>query len=700
MDPRPDLHNKEALDRLLEENAFLRSALEKTDPGKELIRQREEFSQLLAVSKLIVSELSLETVFQLVASKARDLVQADMLLVPMLNEARDRYTYKAASGADAEAVLEANFPITTGMCGWVLRNERSLLFGESSPCWLDEATAWERGQESAVLVPLFGRKQIIGGLSALGKRGGGSFTPHDLDLLTMFANQVSTAIENATLFHKVESEIEERRQAEIALRESEQSYKTLAENLPGLVYRVFTREKNRMKFFNRSSRTMTGYSEHELECGETCSIVTLIVPEDRAAVVVEVQRAQRENKPFSVEYRLRHKDGTIRYLSELGAPISGSDGKPLYIDGVIFDNTDREREARLLAESDTRLRTLVQTIPDLIWLKDANGVYLSCNPVFERLYGAREADIIGKTDYDFVSKELADFFREHDKKAMETGKPSSNEEWLTFADSGYRGRFDTIKAPMYNSEGALIGVLGIARDITERKRAEEQIIRSLKEKDVMLKEIHHRVKNNMQVIYSLLSLQAKSIADPSVRALFVESQNRVHSMALIHERLYRSEDLAHIDFKEYLQRLVAGIGETYKRRDVVLSVDMEPLSLDVTTGIPCGLIVNELVSNSLKYAFPEGRTGTVSVGIRKNQEGNYVLTVRDDGIGLPQSVDFRNTTSLGLQLVGVLAGQLYGTIEHSTATGTTFTITFPGARESTGERRRADVRAGEDMHNE
>jgi len=214
MNAERKVQDQESLDRLIEENAFLRSALEKADLANELLRQREEFSQLLAVSKHIVSELDLDTVFQMVANKARDLVQADMLLVPMLNEQRDRYTYKAAVGPDAEAVLEASLPITIGMCGWVLQNERSLLFGESSPCWLDETTAWEKGQESAVLVPLFGRKRIIGGLSALGKKGGGSFTPHDLDLLTMFANQVSTAIENATLFQQVQREVEERTQAE------------------------------------------------------------------------------------------------------------------------------------------------------------------------------------------------------------------------------------------------------------------------------------------------------------------------------------------------------------------------------------------------------------------------------------------------------------------------------------------------------
>ena len=136
---------------------------------------------------------------------------------------------------------------------------------------------------------------------------------------------------------------------------------------------------------------------------------------------------------------------------------------------------ERSRMERSLAENEARLRTLVQTIPDLIWLKDMNGVYLACNTIFERFFGAKERDILGKTDYDFVDRELADFFREHDRKCMAAGKPSSNEEWLTFADDGYRGLFDTIKTPMYDAEGKLIGVLGISHDITQIKKAEEEM---------------------------------------------------------------------------------------------------------------------------------------------------------------------------------------------------------------------------------
>jgi hypothetical protein len=227
------------------------------------------------------------------------------------------------------------------------------------------------------------------------------------------------------------------------------------------------------------------------------------------------------------------------------------------------------------------------------------------------------------------------------------------------------------------------GSIWMLQDITERKQVEELIRRSLSEKEVLLKEIHHRVKNNMQVVSSLLMLQSKYIRDDTVRAIFNESRNRIHSMSLIHEKLYGSADLAHIDFSEYAGVLVKELGGMYNRPDIAFSVNMPGIPLDINTGIPCGLIINELVSNSLKHAFTEDGKGTIIVGLCEDHEGRYVLTVEDDGIGFPADLDFRDTSSLGLQLVTTLATQLNGTIELftgglSTAQGTVFKITFPG----------------------
>lgn len=217
----------------------------------------------------------------------------------------------------------------------------------------------------------------------------------------------------------------------------------------------------------------------------------------------------------------------------------------------------------------------------------------------------------------------------------------------------------------------------LVRSIAERQRAEEIISHSLREKEVMLKEIYHRVKNNMQVICSLLSIQEEGISDQKVKTIFNETRTRVYSMALVHEKLYQSEDLSHIDFREYLMVLVHEISDTFGCSGVEISVDSDIIPLDVNSGIPCGLIVNELVTNSLKHAFPDGKTGTVRVGITRDSQGSCVLTVEDNGIGFPASLDFNKSSSLGLQLVNMLTRQLGGAITIERSDGTRVSIAFP-----------------------
>lgn len=222
-------------------------------------------------------------------------------------------------------------------------------------------------------------------------------------------------------------------------------------------------------------------------------------------------------------------------------------------------------------------------------------------------------------------------------------------------------------------------LLVVIDDITERKRAEEQIKASLKEKEVLLREIHHRAKNNLQLIFSLLKLQSGYIKDKQDIEIFKESQNRIKSLALIHERLYQSKDLANIDFNEYIKNLANSLIKFYgtDRDKIALKVDVGDVLLGVDAAIPCGLIVNELVSNSLKHAFPEGREGKVKIALRSTDEKEIELVVSDNGVGMPEDLDFRNTESLGLHLVTILAeDQLQGKIELDRTKGTKFQIKF------------------------
>ncbi len=224
----------------------------------------------------------------------------------------------------------------------------------------------------------------------------------------------------------------------------------------------------------------------------------------------------------------------------------------------------------------------------------------------------------------------------------------------------------------------------LQQEITNRKLAEQQIKASLQEKEILLKEIHHRVKNNLQIVSSLLSLQSSQVVDETIGVLFRDSQDRIRSMALVHEQLYGSEDLARIEFGQYLRDLTSYLIRSYRSKGVNLRVEVDDVHLNIDTAIPCGLIINELASNALKHAFPDGREGEIGISLREDGAGQYMLIVRDDGVGFPMDVDCHHTESLGLQLVNSLVRQIKGTIQLHRDNGTMFEIRFAESIDVTG----------------
>jgi len=221
---------------------------------------------------------------------------------------------------------------------------------------------------------------------------------------------------------------------------------------------------------------------------------------------------------------------------------------------------------------------------------------------------------------------------------------------------------------------ALVGI----EDEAKRRTAEEALYQSLREKEVMLKEIHHRVKNNLQVIASLLNIQSRSMHEKEAMDVLKECQNRVRSMALIHESLYRSEDLARVNFADYIRSLMDFLSSSFRADAGTIRPRLQlcEVFLSIEDAIPCGLIVNELVSNCLKHAFPGQRRGEIDVELRGSKEGQVTLIVRDDGIGLPGDLDLQNVDTMGLKLVTALTGQIKGRLELSREKGTQFTISF------------------------
>jgi len=228
-------------------------------------------------------------------------------------------------------------------------------------------------------------------------------------------------------------------------------------------------------------------------------------------------------------------------------------------------------------------------------------------------------------------------------------------------------------------------MIDLKEEITKRKEAEdelrkseEKIKASLREKEVMLQEIHHRVKNNMQIVISLLRLQSRKVEDKDMQEMFRECQNRIRTMALIHEKLYQSKDFARINFAQYIDRLTVHVFQSYSVDSnlIAMKTDLEEVFLDLNRAIPCGLIINELLSNSIKHAFPQGKKGEIHIKLHSDKKGVITLVVSDNGIGFPKDIDFRKAQSLGLQMVNDLTKQINGTIELDRKGGTAFKVVF------------------------
>lgn len=389
---------------------------------------------------------------------------------------------------------------------------------------------------------------------------------------------------------------------------------------------------------------------------------------------------------------------------------------------------ERKRAEEELRKTTQILSAISQNVPDLLFAKDCQGRLVYASESTLSVLGKSAEEVLGKTDVEYhPDPHLGEAVMENDRIVRESRRPMVVEEPTLQADGTMRVFLST-KVPWIAEDGTLLGTLGMAMDITERKRAEEalreltetleqrvaertarlestnvqlqaeiverrraeetlceneqRINASLAEKEVLLSEIHHRVKNNMQVISSLVDLQADELEDASMRSILKDVTHRVRSMALVHEKLYQSADLARVDFAEYAESLLNYLWRSHRSAasGIRLALDLEPAPLPADTAVPCGLILNELASNALKHAFRGRDDGEVSVVLRGDTDSLVRLCVRDDGAGLPEGFDWKQARSLGLHLVQMLAKQLRATVEVRSTDGTEFKISFKGSK--------------------
>jgi len=342
---------------------------------------------------------------------------------------------------------------------------------------------------------------------------------------------------------------------------------------------------------------------------------------------------------------------------------------------------ERQQAEEALRDSEERFRQMAENMREVFFLVDhQNNEVLYINRAYEEVFGRSCESLYEQpsTWLEAIHPEDIGLVNEAFEKQITTGR--FDEEFrIIRPDGSIRWIHDSV-VPIRDELGQITRLVGIAEDITEHRKAADKIKASLNEKEVLLKEINHRVKNNLQIISSLLNLQSRDIKDERALRSFQVSQDRIKAMALVHEKLYQSEDLARIDFGEYIRSLATDLGSSYglSSREIALKIDVEGILLGVDIAIPCGIIVNELVANSLKHAFPGNRSGEIAISFREF-EGQYTMVIKDDGVGLPDDLDISRSSSLGLTIVNALTGQLGGTIELARNGGSEVSITFHAA---------------------
>lgn len=427
---------------------------------------------------------------------------------------------------------------------------------------------------------------------------------------------------------------------------------------------------------NQAMATILGYTSPEelINSPEPLALTSYVQPEKRE----EYKKMMNEQGLVKeLIFQARRRDGQTRWLLENARAVKDREGKVLYFEGHIQDITPLLEASQKLVETKAQLEALINAIPDIIFFKNRERKYVIVNKAFEQTFRLSQEKILGKDDAQLLPADLAAQCMESDAAVFNLRQLFVAEEILEGKD-GQKVVLETIKAPLFGADGSLTGLVGISRDITQRKKNEEELRQLLQEKEILLREINHRVKNNMQVISSLLSLQAQKLADDRAVQALKECQERIRSMALVHDMLYQQRAFDRIEFSSYLRLLTNHLFHAYKAdsRLLQLRVEAEEIHFNLNTAIPCGLIVNEFVTNALKHAFLPGQRGEIIVKLERVEDKRFILTVKDNGRGLPVDFDMNKPKSLGLEIVKILARQLGGFLRVSTTPGTEFQVIF------------------------
>lgn len=503
-------------------------------------------------------------------------------------------------------------------------------------------------------------------LKMLGKKNGGElFVELTIDPIIGTAGKI-------TQCRIVVTDITERKKAEELLRESEEKFRTIFEgNNAGILIADI---KNK-KFFtgNKAICDMLGYSIEEIK---EIGISDIHPEEDLPFVEEQIDKLTKKEITLAENIPLKRKDGSIFFADINANPLMLS-GKT-YLIGSFTDITERKRTEEIIRNSEVRFKELFEHMSNAVAVYEPENdgedfIFKDCNQALLNIEKVDKNQIIGRRVTEVFPGVKEFGLLEVLKRVYHTGIAEHFPVSL-YKDQRISGWKENYIYKLLSGE-----VIAIYDDITDRKKAEEKLKETLSIKEVLLRELHHRVKNNMQVISSLLRLQSRTIDDRNTAEIFRECQDRIQAMALIHERFYHSEDLSSIDFETYIKELTHGLIQSYNISPdrITMSINIKDVPLEINEAISCGLIINELVSNSLKYAFPQDKKGKISISMMPIEKDEIELIISDNGVGIPAGLDYQKTETLGLQLVNTFVkDQLGGEIKLDRNAETKFKIKF------------------------
>jgi PAS domain S-box-containing protein len=449
---------------------------------------------------------------------------------------------------------------------------------------------------------------------------------------------------------------------------------------------IATDSQGRITFLNPEAQRLTGWPEDEALGQPLPAIFRIVEEQTREPLEDPVQKVLESGTVVGLANHtlLLARDGSELAIAVSGAPIRHPDGTVLGVVQVFHDRTAEQQAEAALRTSEERLRLFIEYAPAALAMFDREMRFLSVSRRWLTDFKLSHREILGQPHYE-VFPDIPERWKEAHRRGL-AGEVVENEADRFVRADGQVFYLRWAVRPWYDGQGQVAGIVIFSEDITDRQLAEEALRQSLEEKTALLKEVHHRVKNNLQIVSSLLSLQASRSPVPEVVEVLENTKKRVHSMALLHETLYRSDNLARINFAAYVGELCRHLQRSAATGTGRVEVDIRvaPLGLPLEQSLPCGLIINELVSNALKHAFPGGRDGKVTVSLEPDAHGQLVLRVADNGVGPPPAKDLLATPSLGLRLVSGLASQLGGrlTTEQPEGGGAAFQIVFPAPPES------------------